>query len=1387
MEFFANAQTPISSYLEHLVKTVRSSQVTIVVGTTGCGKTTRIPAALLQAGFAAKQRIVCTLPTRPAAALAAGYVSGQIGEKVGQTVGYIVRHGRCVSHQTKLLYMTDGLLANYIQQDPLLKEFSVIMIDEVHERRQQTDFLLSYLKSLLVLRPDLRLVISTATPNLKELQKYLPGAPVVNIVTRQYPVSIEYCPAGDSLPNSIMQAVVRIHAGMDTGHVLVFLPGVSEIKAAQRTIEQLKLKNLKCLPLYSRQSSEEQETAFKVSSVRKVILATNIAETSLTIDGISHVIDTGLAREERFTTRFGVTSLWVSPISQASAIQRAGRAGRTGPGTCIRLYSEASFNARAENTLPEVSRTDLSQMVLQCISRGVRNPGKLDMLTPMNPEALQFAFAQLQQWGALDHQGKLTDLGQKMARLPLTPQLARMVLLAAEEGCASDAAEAAAFLSIQNVNAREGGIDTSVNGKHNEFRDERGDVFTFLRVKREYSLRRGNAVWCRTRQLDMRLLEQVYDVRNQILVRLRAMDVPCAGHRKLDDVFEVLLRTYGGRLCVHYRNGTYRSGDLTGIQIGKYTSFSGKEPSYFIAQDLVHMGELIARYPLVVPDHMVKEVIELYGDPEQASAVEVASERKGFRAQGILRVETPFATRMVHIDMDCVRSASRSVSVMLNRSVAVEENDIAVHQLRLTEEVEEELKQKGVLTFAQCPKTTVELNKLGCSARTTNELMQALRRLGYLPKGWSYTDPDEEEAFMMSETNDQSAEEVDQSSDRLMDGFLKGSIATLSLSSVVLLRLLGGGINTVQQLIQSEPKKILKVCNGNEGYYNDIMIRLEEYGLSLQSQKERRLQSLMKRTGRSEVGELVTPEMARETIGDVDYERFGAYQSAPTRSERIAARNSLIVQHRRLLYKIAKNSAHRLSHKKEGAVEEEDLAQEAVFGAISAIALFQPLRGFRYSTYLTQWAKQAVMRFLNEQGFIRFPVHIGEQIWKVPRVEEHLTYELGRVPTDKELGEALKVPSLRAHFLRSVVLLMRSSSLDDQFSDESNSKTRHDNVADQSDSPHDLVEQNQSQHQIRVAVRQVIDDLPAKGRVVRILRLRYGLDGEDPMTLEEIGNRFGLTRERIRQLETVGMKALEQSPGFERLRGLWNLHVAHVDHFADQEVARDYAHNIAEEVQKVDSQTERMEQVRERFEQVLKSLALTGIHLRVIRLRHGLDGGVPQTLEKVGNGLGLTRQRVHAIETEVLKKLYSHEAWNEFREFVPMLKEPKVLDGKLAQVRETASVGQIMKDGLVYDKADASWQDVVDAVALHLGMAPKDITRQTRKAEYVRARWLVIVILKDHMNMSYQRIANVLGYKDHTTALYAYKQGRLLYGDVSWNDSVVTTNKEVLHEGYGID
>lgn len=496
---------PVSERRREIADAIRAHQVVVIAGETGSGKTTQLPKICLEAGRGIRGTIGHTQPRRLAARTVAQRIADELGSPLGDAVGYTVRFTDRVSDHTLIKLMTDGILLAEIQRDRRLLRYDTMILDEAHERSLNIDFLLGYLRELLPRRPDLKVIVTSATIEPQRFAAHFEGAPIIEVTGRTYPVEVRYRPLEVAVPSgsgetsgdpddpdheivrtetrdeieAIVDAIGELEAE-PPGDVLVFLSGEREIRDTAEALTGLK--HTEVLPLYARLPTAEQQKVFAPHTGRRVVLATNVAETSLTVPGIRYVIDPGNARISRYSRRLKVQRLPIEPISQASAAQRAGRCGRVAPGVCIRLYSEQDFAARPRYTEPEILRTNLAAVLLQMAALQLGDIERFPFLDPPDRRSIRDGVALLQELGAFDGQGTITELGRRLARLPVDPRLGRMILQSETEGCVREMLVLAAALSIPDPRERPSDREEAAREKHARFTDEHSDFMSYLRL-----------------------------------------------------------------------------------------------------------------------------------------------------------------------------------------------------------------------------------------------------------------------------------------------------------------------------------------------------------------------------------------------------------------------------------------------------------------------------------------------------------------------------------------------------------------------------------------------------------------------------------------------------------------------------------------------------------------------------------------------------------------------------------------------------------------------------------------------------------------------------------------------------------------------------------------
>lgn len=622
------AELPVSARREDIAAAIRDHQVVIVAGETGSGKTTQLPKICLALGRGEGSMIGHTQPRRIAARSVAERIAEELGTDLGDVVGYQVRFTDRTSKQSRVKVMTDGILLAELQHDKQLKRYDTLIIDEAHERSLNIDFILGYLKQLLPRRPDLKVVITSATIDPERFAEHFAAAdgtpaPIIEVSGRTYPVEIRYRPLVQ-LPDSddegevlVRDQTEAITAAVDelradtAGDILVFLPGEREIRdtadALARRAEGPR--GFDIVPLYSRLSAAEQHRVFERHTRRRVVLATNVAETSLTVPGITAVIDTGVARISRYSVRTKVQRLPIEPVSQASASQRSGRCGRVEAGIAIRLYSEEDFASRPEFTEPEILRTTLASVILQMTALGLGDVARFPFVDPPDARNVRAGLALLEELGAVapgkGKQPRLTDVGRKLARLPIDPQLGRMLLAADRLGCLRDVLVITAALSIQDPRERPVEHQARADQMHARFRDQRSDFMAWLNLwkhLREHQKKLGSSAFrrmCRDEHLNYLRVREWQEFESQLrqVSKQVGLKIPPGGGTPDEDAVHRALLT-GLLSHIGLRDPDRR--DYLGARGARFSIFPGSglfksQPQFVIAAELVETSRLWGR------------------------------------------------------------------------------------------------------------------------------------------------------------------------------------------------------------------------------------------------------------------------------------------------------------------------------------------------------------------------------------------------------------------------------------------------------------------------------------------------------------------------------------------------------------------------------------------------------------------------------------------------------------------------------------------------------------------------------------------------------------------------------------------------------------------------
>jgi len=717
-------QLPISGSRADIVKALQQYQVVVIAGDTGSGKTTQLPKMCLEAGRGRQGLIGCTQPRR----LAAVSVAERVREELGSSslVGYKIRFHDQTSAKTKIKFMTDGILLAETRSDRNLSQYDTIIIDEAHERSLNIDFLLGCLHQLLSRRKDLKVIISSATIDTEKFSRHFDNAPVIEVSGRTYPVTYRYHSPGPEAGDDSDQTMVELassevitladsHRG---GDILVFMPTERDILDTVELLRKKLQQPALVLPLFGRLQGAEQRKIFRPSRLRKIIVATNVAETSITVPGIRAVVDTGLARIARYNVRAGTTSLPVSRISRASCDQRAGRCGRTGPGTCIRLYSEEDYLSRPEFILPEILRSNLAEVILQMISLRLGDPRTFPFIDPPPPRTIQDGYRSLRELGAITADHRLTARGRIMAGLPLDPRISRMIIEGAELGALREITVIAAVLSIQDPRIRPADKIEKARQAHRKFNHPGSDVITFVNIwdscKKAMQGNQPSAglrKFCKTNFCSWQRMREWFDIHDQILRILKQHRgftlntepaKPAAIHQALTAGF---LRNIGSRR----KKNSYRISGNREVILFPGSGLYNHGGQWIVAADFVHTSQLFAR---VVANIDVRWLERLGGDLCKRSWSDPHWQKKVGQVTALEKV-TLFglilvAGRRVNYGRINAETAGEAHEIFIQRALLGGElggnYPFLQHNLELTArfaDMEERLRRRGIMMDEQ--------------------------------------------------------------------------------------------------------------------------------------------------------------------------------------------------------------------------------------------------------------------------------------------------------------------------------------------------------------------------------------------------------------------------------------------------------------------------------------------------------------------------------------------------------------------------------------------------------------------------------------------------------------------------------------------------------------
>jgi RNA helicase HrpA len=604
-------ELPVYQQKERILEALKDHQVIVVESPTGSGKTTQLPIILHEAGYSKNGLIGVTQPRRIAALSVSDFIARQLGVKVSGLVGYKMRFEDRTSDSTAIKIMTDGILLQEMKLDPALSRYGVIMVDEAHERSLNIDFILGLLKRVLDSRPEFKVIVSSATINAEVFSEYFGECPIVKIETSMYPVTLVYDPppgdgaetdfriAADAMQAKIEQIVSRIVSEKREGDILIFLPGEKAIKDCMKRLAFGPVGGkLHLIPLYSRLGKDEQERVFERAPLfkTKVVISTNIAETSVTIDGITSVIDSGLAKLNYYNPKTFTSSLIETPTSKASSNQRKGRAGRTRPGNCYRLYSRADFENRPLFTTEEIYRTDLTEVLLRMAELGISEFERFEFISAPAKSGIAGAIDALSLLGALNPDRTLTKVGELMCAFPLLPRHSRIIVEAvlSYPDVIDEVLVAASFLSTMSPYILPPGEEMEARRAHHAFRDPAGDFISYLRIFSAFRAARDPGRWCQQNYLDERTLLEIVRIKEQLELIVSDLGVPISGGGSVDDYLCCVGRGLIQFVCVRQERGLFRSLTAEKVQIHPGSVMYKENPQYIVAGEIVRTTRMYA-------------------------------------------------------------------------------------------------------------------------------------------------------------------------------------------------------------------------------------------------------------------------------------------------------------------------------------------------------------------------------------------------------------------------------------------------------------------------------------------------------------------------------------------------------------------------------------------------------------------------------------------------------------------------------------------------------------------------------------------------------------------------------------------------------------------------
>lgn len=617
-------ELPVYQQKQKILDALETNKVVVVESPTGSGKTTQLPVILHEAGYSDNGMIGVTQPRRIAAVSVSEFISNQLGSPMPGTAGYTIRFDDQTKPDTKIKIMTDGILLQELKTDRHLTNYNVIIVDEAHERSLNIDFILGLLKYILEVRTDFKVIISSATINAEIFSEYFGGVPIVHIDTMMYPVGIVYDPpkeeaGGEGIIHKIVEIISRIMVEKRKGDILVFLSGEKQIKDCIQLLSSMPFsKKLMILPLYGRLSKDEQEYVFVPTpeNKTKVVVSTNIAETSVTIDGVTSVIDSGLAKINFYNPRTFTSSLIETSISKASCNQRKGRAGRTRPGTCYRLYTKQDYDTRPLYTTEEIYRTDLSEVVLRMAEIEIRDFESFNFISPPGREGIRSAVETLLMLHALSPDNSLSDIGEMMAEFPLLPRLARIIVEAIHKypNVLEEVLIGVSFLSTHTPFLLPQGEEIAARKAHHTFQHSDGDFLSYIKLFRAYIKASNKKEFCSTYYLDDRTSAEIVNIKDQLEEIVSAKGIPVLSSGSVKDYLCSVAAGLLQFVCVRSRKNSYRSLTADRIQIHPGSVMFRETPKYIVAGEIVRTSKMFARSVSPLKQEWLPEISDVLSE-----------------------------------------------------------------------------------------------------------------------------------------------------------------------------------------------------------------------------------------------------------------------------------------------------------------------------------------------------------------------------------------------------------------------------------------------------------------------------------------------------------------------------------------------------------------------------------------------------------------------------------------------------------------------------------------------------------------------------------------------------------------------------------------------------